>query len=343
MTESIFISYSHRDEDLKTNLETHLTPLKRMKLIQTWQDRVIMPGDDFADEIDENLRKSDIVLLLISADFIASDYCYGKEMKLAMELQKGDKLQVVPIILRSCDWQFLDFARIQALPKNGKPVMQWPDRDEAFTDIAKGIRRMVEAAKTEPDVKDRGPVIVEGAGAPLEQSNVVPVNSRASGTRGVYLKEFQASKDAFERAVLPKANPEVEAFGVQTRRSGVLDDISSDFVAAYEGITDSGKLVAELAEPLPSVGLRQSSQYAGHHYWKWLVEVDADENTLETISSVTYLLPESFAQQEVTVTDRKSRFALQRTGWSPFVIQAVIRFATERQQEVLTETVLAPR
>jgi hypothetical protein len=302
-----------------------------------------MPGEDFADEIDENLRSSDIVLLLISSDFVASDYCYGKEMKLAMELQKVDKLQVVPIILRSCDWQFLEFARIQALPKNGKPVTQWVDRDEAFTDIAKGIRRMVESAKEEPAANDRGVAIIQGGLALTEKTNVVPMNAKASSIRGAYVQDFQASKDAFERAMAPKEDVGVDFYSFETKKARSFDDMSVDIVAAYDSIPHSGRLVEALSTPLPTIGLRQSSQYAGHHYWKWHVDVDADDSTFETIKSVTYFLPESFAQREVTVTDRKTRFALERSGWSPFVLQAVIRFASDRKEEVIEETVLAPR
>jgi hypothetical protein len=113
-------------------------------VISTWHDRKIKPGDIWKGVIDENFQRADLILLLVSADFVASDYCYEIEMKTALERHERSEAKVVPIILRACQWRDAPFGRLQALPKDGKPVTSWPNRDEAWTDVAEGIKRTVE-------------------------------------------------------------------------------------------------------------------------------------------------------------------------------------------------------
>jgi hypothetical protein len=143
----LFYSYAHEDEDLRDKLNTHLKILLRQQIIDEWYDRDIQPGAEWADEIDENLESAQIILLLISADFIASDYCYGIELKRAMEKHEAREACVIPIILRDCDWSGESFGRLQALPRNAKPVTSFSNRDEAFADIARGIRRVAEGLR----------------------------------------------------------------------------------------------------------------------------------------------------------------------------------------------------
>jgi replicative DNA helicase len=140
----IFYSYSHRDEDFRISLETHLAILKRQGLALDWHDRKIMPGQTWGSEIDVNLNESDIIILLISSDFIASDYCYGKELEQALERHESGNAYVLPIILRPVDWLNTPFAKLQVLPKDGKPVTTWANHDEAWLDITKGVRTVVE-------------------------------------------------------------------------------------------------------------------------------------------------------------------------------------------------------
>jgi len=141
---SVFISYAHEDESLRQRLETHLSLLRRQGLIADWHDRQVMPGAEWAQEIDEHLETASIVLLLISADFVASDYCYNKEMKRALERHKLGEARVIPIILRPCDWQSSPFARLQSLPRDGKAITTWQNQDEAFLVIAEGLRQVIE-------------------------------------------------------------------------------------------------------------------------------------------------------------------------------------------------------
>jgi internalin A len=143
----LFYSYSHKDETLRNELETHLKLLQRQGLIETWHDRKIEAGEEWKRKIDENLERADIILLLISADFMASDYCYEIEMKRALERHEQGEARVLPIILREVNWRRAPFASLQALPKDGLAVTKWPDKDSAWRNVSEGIERVVEGVR----------------------------------------------------------------------------------------------------------------------------------------------------------------------------------------------------
>lgn len=137
----IFFCYAHQDDLLRDEFEKHLSVLnlKHSGDILTWYDREIQPGIDWNKEIEINLNNSDIILLLISSDFMASDYCYGVEMRRALERHKSGEARVIPIILRPVAWEKTSIGGLQVLPRNAVPVTRWADRDEAFKDIVIGI------------------------------------------------------------------------------------------------------------------------------------------------------------------------------------------------------------
>src|SRR5690348_17623516 len=115
---NLFVSYAHEDEALCTRLLTHLSQLRRSG-VDGWYDRRITGGSEWAGQIDEHLEAAQIILLLVSADFLASEYCFDVEMKRALERHDRGQARVVPVILRPCDWQHSPFAKLQALPRNG--------------------------------------------------------------------------------------------------------------------------------------------------------------------------------------------------------------------------------
>jgi hypothetical protein len=136
----IFCSYSHKDEPLRREFESHVAMLRRQNLVQIWHDRQILSGDDWAGDLDEHLNTADIVTLFVSSDFLASDYCYEKEMTRAMARAAQKEALVVPIIVRPCDWSDAPFGRLQAIPTDARPVTKWENRDEAWTDVAKYLK-----------------------------------------------------------------------------------------------------------------------------------------------------------------------------------------------------------
>jgi len=137
---TLFFSYSHKDEPLRDELEVQLAMLKREGLIEAWHDRRILAGDTLDPAIDSKLESADIILLLISPDFLHSRYCYDIETQRAMERHEKGECRVITVILRPCDWQSTPFARLLVTPTDGKPVTRWPDRDEAFLDVVRHIR-----------------------------------------------------------------------------------------------------------------------------------------------------------------------------------------------------------
>ena len=138
----VFMSYSHRDEDLRNELEKHLASLKRQGAIATWHDRRIAPGEALHGRISDELNAADIILLLVSVDFMDSDYCHDVEMGRALERQERGEARVIPVILRPCDWQGAPFGGLMAVPKDGRPVTKHPTLDDGFLEVAKAIRQV---------------------------------------------------------------------------------------------------------------------------------------------------------------------------------------------------------
>ncbi len=152
----IFYCYAREDQILRDELEKHLTPLKRSGKIVTWCDREILPGTEWERKISHELNTADLILLLVSPDFICSDYCYGNEMERACERYNAKEAWVIPIIIRPVLWKGTVISKFQLLPAEGKAVTKWPDRDEAFEHIAQGIDRVVEALLVQKTSRDLG-------------------------------------------------------------------------------------------------------------------------------------------------------------------------------------------
>ncbi len=137
----LFFSYSHLDENLRDQLEKHLAALRRQGLIASWHDRRITAGTAFADAIDIQIEIAEVILLLVSPDFIASDYCMEKEMVRALQRHEANEARVIPIILRPCDWHSLPFGSLLTAPTDGRPVTMWPNQDEAFLNVVRAIKK----------------------------------------------------------------------------------------------------------------------------------------------------------------------------------------------------------
>jgi hypothetical protein len=142
----IFFSYSCEDSELRSKLEQHLGPLKRQQKILSWHDQEIIPGADRSREIISQLNSADIILLLISSDFVDSDFCYCIELECARKRHDAGEARIIPVFLRPVDLQALEntpFKDLQGLPSCSRPVTTWSNADEAFSSIAKGIRLVV--------------------------------------------------------------------------------------------------------------------------------------------------------------------------------------------------------
>lgn len=211
---SVFFSYCHADEALRNELQKHLTLMVRTGAIETWHDRMIRAGDEVDGEIDKHLEEAEVILLLISSDFLASNYCYDIEVKRAMQRHKGGSARVIPIILRPCDWHGAPFGKLLAAPIDGKPVTKWPNQDEAFLNITQQIR----AALPENPIK-QSPlphVTTSSSGQTMPQSrssNLSVIKEFSEADRDRFMEEsFEFLGKFFEGSLeeLDARYPEIE-------------------------------------------------------------------------------------------------------------------------------------
>ena len=159
-----FISYSHKDKQALDRLHTHLAVLRREHHINEWYDREILAGDDFDQEISEQLETCELFLALVSPDYLASGYCYEREMTRALERHHAGVVRVVPIIIEPCDWKETPLGRLKALPHDGKPVSTWENENEAYLNVVIELRRILtqenqdnEVAHTSPSEQNSAP------------------------------------------------------------------------------------------------------------------------------------------------------------------------------------------
>src|SRR5262245_32295393 len=140
-TLEVFFSYAHEDERYRGRLEKHLSTLRNEGVLVDWHDGMIRPGAEWDDEIRTRLERADIILLLVSADFLASRYIAEVELRAALARHTDGRVAVIPVILKPCDWTKAEFGALQALPNRGKPISSWRNPEEAYLNVAEGIRR----------------------------------------------------------------------------------------------------------------------------------------------------------------------------------------------------------
>lgn len=215
------ISYSHRDEAHRSALEVALSAAVRAGEIEIWSDHRILPGQDLDETILSQLQSADLVLLLVSPDFIASDYCYRKELQIALERHENKRAVVVPIVVRPTDWQGTQFSKLLMLPYEAKPVSVWQNTDEAWLDVARGIRRLL-------------------GELPAEQSEHKVFSSKELRSR---------LKDSFEELQVRFENPGARSgasFGIPTLDE-LSDGISSGELTIIVSRPDQGHIELALA------------------------------------------------------------------------------------------------
>ncbi|MCI0331939.1 MAG: toll/interleukin-1 receptor domain-containing protein [Planctomycetes bacterium] len=213
---TVFFSYSHRDEAMRDELEVHLSMLQRQGIIETWHDRRIGAGNEFAGAISERLNTCDIILLLVSPYFLASDYCYDVEMVRAMERHKEGSARVIPVILEPCDWHEAPFGKLLAAPKDGKPISKFANMHDGFLDVTKAIRQAAgELGKDDSTAKRTtrsGHETRKGSSTDARSSNLRVTRSFTDSDRDNFLDEsFDYISNFFENSLeeLASRNPEI--------------------------------------------------------------------------------------------------------------------------------------
>lgn len=241
----IFISYSHKDVELRKELDAHLAILKRLEAIEAWHDGLILPGQEWENEIWNAFDAADLILLLISSDFIDSDFCYGKELGRALERHKSGTAYVVPVFIRACVWKGAPFETLNGLPSGAKAVKLWDDRDEAWTNVVEGIAARVNRLELRRPAPKQAPVSMS-----LETASLPSIDGHK----------------AFSVDVLASKIPEGGYIGWQT----IIDygslvyappDDKSEFLwpdanlavalRSFTGITVSHGVLTSLLPPLP--------------------------------------------------------------------------------------------
>ena len=241
----LFYCYAREDKPLRDELEKHLSWLKRRYHLTNWHDREILPGEEWEQAIDKHLNSAHLIFLLISPDFMASDYCFGKEMQRALERHKAGTCRVVPILLRPTYWKDAPFSTLQILPTDAKPVTRWSDRDEAFENVVTEISRTIEdlliSLKTKEDWIEEGDALrnlnrYEEALAAYERaSRLDPTFVEAYGCKGIVLlklKRYEEALATFEQAISLNPNDADIYFG----KSIILRNLNryEEALAAHE-------------------------------------------------------------------------------------------------------------
>ncbi len=233
-----FISYSHEDKAALKRLHTHLAVLRQEGRIDAWFDHKTLAGELIDAEITKKLDSAKLILLLVSPDFLASDYC-GKEMKRALGRHHSGQANVVPIILEPCDWHNMDLKNLKAIPKDGVPISQWPNENSAFLDVVQELRRVLEAVEA-PRADDQG--LTTGL-----EAFVQPKGHRHPVNKGFRVKRefdsidrsdfgdkaFGVIRDYFESAI-----KEVDATVCASGRFRLMSETSFTCTIADELISD---------------------------------------------------------------------------------------------------------
>jgi len=289
----VFYSYSHKDEEFLEKLITHLSLLKRGGVITGWHDRQISAGAEWKDRIDQHLESAGVILLLVSSDFLTSDYCYDIEMARAMERHSEGTARVIPVILRTCDWSDAPFGKLQALPKNAKPVKSWADQDDAFTDIVKGIKRAI------AEIVPAGPSPATG--------------SRAAGQRQKSFTPHSGQQSSIEtksRGIFSLPFPRNKFF---TGREEVLNRLYKNFNSSERTQALNG---------LGGIGKTQTAmEYAYRHRQDYRVVLWAGANTREALvaeyAAIAGLLdlPEKNAQDQGEAVAAVKRWLENNSDW----------------------------
>ena len=144
---NIFIAYAREDKSYLDELRKHLKPFDRRNLIKIWYDGEIIPGTRWEDEIKQALHTAEIILLLVSANSLSSDYFYEKEVSDALSRHHKNKTIVVPIILGYCAWDMTELSNLQVLPTDGVPIDEWEPKSKGYAIIVRSLKKSIDLAR----------------------------------------------------------------------------------------------------------------------------------------------------------------------------------------------------
>ena len=232
---TVFFSYSHNDETLRDELAKHLKLLERTNIIDAWHDRAIPVGSEWDKAIKTELNEADIILLLISADFMASNYIWDVEVETAMKRHEAGDAVVIPIVLREYDWFAAPFGKLQGLPKDAKPVTLYENMDEPFTFIARHIKKTAKAIRAQKTIENEGDTplteapekediptttaspLSDDTNRQLELNGLKATEKLLIEKRNMFQQQAAISSDAAQKFALKKQLEEIDKELVEVR------------------------------------------------------------------------------------------------------------------------------
>lgn len=282
MPARLFMSYSHKDEALRDELETHLAVLRRQGVLEVWHDRKLLPGDHLDTAINAELERADVVLLLLSSDFLASDYCFGVEMRRAMERHQAGSARVIPVILRPCDWAETELRAYLATPTDGKAVTKWANADEAFLTIAQAIRRAVEELGRSV-TEQTGPIVPVPPAVPAPMSpqsfprtsNLALRKTFTNADRDDFLLESFGFMDRFFQGSLSELQARNPSLTTRHRRI----DANSFTAIIYRDGDKKAACTIRIGGPLGGITYANGDASAANG-WNESLSVEADDQKM---------------------------------------------------------------
>lgn len=203
---SVFVSYSHLDNDFRKRFETHMAQLSR-EGVRTWFDGDITPGAELDPQIRRALKRADIFVALASPNYLASRYCFETEYGFALRKAARKKLYVVVVVLRQCQWRHTRMARYKLLPYDARPIDQWARRGDAWENVVEGIRAVVKEFRKASQNLNAPPKKAKSGPRTAKLKPIVNSTKKAAGTKATPAKEAaskRASATAPKRTRVPK-------------------------------------------------------------------------------------------------------------------------------------------
>ena len=244
----VFISYAREDESFKDELNKWLKPLERDNVIKIWDDRQIIPGQNWNDTIKDALQWSEVMLFLISSSFIYSDYIHHTEIKNAVERHKNKEVLIIPIIIRPADFSSLEMSKFQALPRDGKPISTWSDRDSAWLDVTKQLRNLFESINS-GQIKLKKPDSNSTSSSPTPQNNISPNPPKTNATAINDIKLLVAD-DKLEKALnalleLSKSDSDLnnQAILLMARYKGLKRNLNQGVISDNEASINKARII----------------------------------------------------------------------------------------------------
>jgi hypothetical protein len=232
----IFCSYSHCEKDvvLKKEFDSAMRPYTRKKSFHVWDDGSIVAGDEWRQHIDQHLTSADIIVFLVSPDFLASDFCCEEELPAALARGMRKEAVLVPIIIRDCAWKETDLAQLQALPKDARPVTKWDDRDSAWKNVGEGLNELaLEVVKEKLEILRRNEAAF--AGNPLGQMmGTLPRNVAGLSEEqwAQQLSDMQKARSIYESIMRDAQKNQMERWKIQqdmqTKLFSILQDVTTN-------------------------------------------------------------------------------------------------------------------